>query len=130
MSTKRKLDFQNKALNGQTFYVDIKAETLRRKVTRRIKELGGCIEGFLSKDIDLVLTDKNNGEIKRPKDPKSVQTTNLSRGMNATSLYTIISVQTGLSKCKINVKLYTAVVCDTNSTGYCTIPEIFNNHNI
>lgn len=87
--TKRKLDFQNKALHGQTFYIDIKAETLRRKITRRIKDLGGCIEGFLSKDIDLVVTDKNQSELKKSQSAKSVETANLSRG-NIQNLYIYI----------------------------------------
>ncbi|XP_063412459.1 uncharacterized protein LOC134695178 [Mytilus trossulus] len=79
---KRKLDFQDQPFHFKTFYLDIKAETVKRKVVRRIRELGGTVEGFLSKDVHLVITDKKNGELERKsnKEVKTIQISNLSRG--------------------------------------------------
>ena len=85
--SKRKLDFHDKPFYCKSFYIDIKAETARRKIVRRIKDLGGTVEGFLSKDIDLFITDKKNGDLsttcKEEKKTKSIQiSNNLSRGTN------------------------------------------------
>ncbi|CAC5407485.1 unnamed protein product [Mytilus coruscus] len=79
---KRKLDFQDQPFHFKTFYLDIKAETVKRKVIRRIRELGGTVEGFLSKDVHLVITDKKNGELERKsnKEVKTIEISNLSRG--------------------------------------------------
>lgn len=92
---KRKLDFQNQPFHFKTFYLDIKAETVKRKVIRRIRELGGTVEGFLSKDVHLVITDKKNGELERKsnKEVKTIQISNLSRGMY---LHLRLSVIVGL----------------------------------
>lgn len=81
---KRKLDFHDKPFDCKSFYIDIKAETARRKIVRRIKDLGGTVEGFLSKDIDLFITDKKNGDLSttcKEVKTKSIQiSSNLSRG--------------------------------------------------
>jgi len=55
--TRRQLDFREKPYQHKTFYLDVKADITRRKVIRRIKELGGQIEEFLSKDVKVLLTD-------------------------------------------------------------------------
>jgi hypothetical protein len=50
------------------------------------KDLGGTVEGFLSKDIDLFITDKKNGDLSttcKEEKTKSIQiSNNLSRGTN------------------------------------------------
>ena len=54
---RRQLSFQDVPYNGKLFYLDIRQPPLKHKITRRIVDLGGKIESFLSKEIDLILTD-------------------------------------------------------------------------
>ncbi|XP_033736590.1 uncharacterized protein LOC117324871 [Pecten maximus] len=57
---RRQLDFREKILTQRTFYIDIREEDLRKRITRRVKDLGGQVEDFLSKDVNILLTDSNN----------------------------------------------------------------------
>ncbi|XP_062566119.1 protein DBF4 homolog A-like [Saccostrea cucullata] len=55
---RRKLQF---APSSQTtYYLDISSDKVKAKAVQRILSLHGKIEQFLSKDVNLVLTDKNN----------------------------------------------------------------------
>ena len=56
-SARRKLSFVL-PFNGQSFYLDIKNASLKTRISRRITDLGGQIEDFLSKDVNLLITDK------------------------------------------------------------------------
>lgn len=57
---RRQLDFREKVFTEKTFYIDIREEDLKKRISRRIHELGGQVEGFLSKDVHIMVTDSNN----------------------------------------------------------------------
>ena len=55
---RRKLSFEKLPYSGKSFYLDIKNASVKTKISRRITDLGGQIETFLSKDVHLLITDK------------------------------------------------------------------------
>ena len=55
---RRQLSFANLPYHGKCFYLDIKNSSLKTRLSRRILDLGGQIENFLSKDINLLITEK------------------------------------------------------------------------
>ena len=55
---RRKLSFAKLPYSGQSFYLDINNASLKARISRRVLELGGQIENFLSKDVDLLITEK------------------------------------------------------------------------
>ncbi|XP_069127690.1 uncharacterized protein [Argopecten irradians] len=57
---RRQLDFREKILTKRTFYIDVREEELRKRIIRRVKDLGGQVEDFLSKDVNILLTDSNS----------------------------------------------------------------------
>ncbi|KAK3606195.1 hypothetical protein CHS0354_010843 [Potamilus streckersoni] len=57
----RRLHFQGLPLKKKKFYVDIKSTSLKKKVCKRIADLGGEVDGFLSRDVHLLITDKDGG---------------------------------------------------------------------
>ncbi|KAH3694274.1 hypothetical protein DPMN_081714 [Dreissena polymorpha] len=54
---RRSLSFADLPYVGKRFYVDVRSNAQRTKVIQRIQNLGGHIENFLSKDVDLLVTD-------------------------------------------------------------------------
>lgn len=58
--SRRRLDFTNVSspLYGKSFYLDLRKPLLREKVIKCIRVLGGKIEDFLCKEIDLLITDR------------------------------------------------------------------------
>ena len=56
---RRKLDFVDRPYSRKTFYLDIRASQLKSKISKRIADLGGRVEEFLSKELHLVVTDRN-----------------------------------------------------------------------
>lgn len=67
-----------------SYYLDISSTKQRAKVVQRILALQGKIEEFLSKDVNLVLTDRNNiskeSETPETSSVTQKQTLPLSRG--------------------------------------------------
>lgn len=64
---RRKLNFKEKPWFDKIFYIDVRSENVKSKIAKRIKELGGQIEGFLTKDIHLLITDKTKNDIEHEK---------------------------------------------------------------
>ncbi|XP_021343705.1 uncharacterized protein LOC110443667 [Mizuhopecten yessoensis] len=85
---RRQLDFREKILTKTTFYIDIREDDLKKRISRRIRDLGGQVEGFLSKDVHILLTDSNNtsqkigpsASLTPSPDPETKITVPLSRG--------------------------------------------------
>lgn len=79
---RRKLQFVPSS--QRTYYLDISSTKQRAKVVQRILALQGKIEEFLSKDVNLVLTDRNNiskeSETHETSSVTQKQTLPLSRG--------------------------------------------------
>ncbi|PFX20604.1 uncharacterized protein LOC111336681 [Stylophora pistillata] len=63
---KRRLEFQHEKhqepLKGCTFYLDLENYRKAGSLKARIKELGGAVEEFLSKDISCVVTNKKDAD--------------------------------------------------------------------
>ncbi|KAG8573772.1 hypothetical protein GDO81_012543, partial [Engystomops pustulosus] len=51
-----------KPFTGQVFYLDITSRLVAGKLEREIKELGGTVEGFLSKEITYLVTNKKEAK--------------------------------------------------------------------
>ncbi|XP_026537149.1 protein DBF4 homolog A [Notechis scutatus] len=67
-----------KPLTGKVFYLDIPSNTLSDKIAKDLKELGGRVEGFLSKDINYLISNKKEakfaalGQVSPVPSPESV----------------------------------------------------------
>uniref|UniRef100_A0A8C6XE25 Protein DBF4 homolog A n=1 Tax=Naja naja TaxID=35670 RepID=A0A8C6XE25_NAJNA len=67
-----------KPLTGKVFYLDIPSNILSDKIAKDLKELGGRVEGFLSKDINYLISNKKEakfaalGQISPVPSPESV----------------------------------------------------------
>ncbi|KAM3823801.1 protein DBF4 homolog A [Vipera latastei] len=67
-----------KPLTGKVFYLDIPSNTLSEKIAKDLKELGGKVEGFLSKDINYLISNKKEakfaalGQVSPVPSPESV----------------------------------------------------------
>nr|XP_020640785.1 protein DBF4 homolog A isoform X1 [Pogona vitticeps]XP_020640786.1 protein DBF4 homolog A isoform X1 [Pogona vitticeps] len=68
-----------KPLTGKVFYLDIPSNILSEKIAKDLKELGGRVEGFLSKDISYLISNKKEakfaqtlGQISPVPSPESV----------------------------------------------------------
>ncbi|KAM6451018.1 protein DBF4 homolog A isoform 1-T3 [Liasis olivaceus] len=68
-----------KPLTGKVFYLDIPSNILSEKIAKDLKELGGRVEGFLSKDISYLISNKKEakfaqtlGQISSVPSPESV----------------------------------------------------------
>ncbi|XP_070623104.1 protein DBF4 homolog A [Erythrolamprus reginae] len=67
-----------KPLIGKVFYLDIPSNTLSDKIAKDLKELGGRVEGFLSKDINYLISNKKEakfaalGQVSPVPSPESV----------------------------------------------------------
>jgi len=57
---RRQLNFIELPFAGKTFYTDVKSSSLKAKIIHRIQSLGGQVETFLSKDISLFITDRED----------------------------------------------------------------------
>ncbi|XP_062983334.1 protein DBF4 homolog A isoform X2 [Elgaria multicarinata webbii] len=51
-----------KPLTGKVFYLDIPSNVLSEKIAKDLKELGGRVEGFLSKDISYLISNKKEAK--------------------------------------------------------------------
>ncbi|KAJ6666701.1 hypothetical protein lerEdw1_020425 [Lerista edwardsae] len=51
-----------KPLTGKVFYLDIPSNTLSEKIAKDLKELGGRVEGFLSKEISYLISNKKEAK--------------------------------------------------------------------
>ncbi|XP_033020834.1 protein DBF4 homolog A [Lacerta agilis] len=51
-----------KPLTGKVFYLDIPSNVLSEKIAKDLKELGGKVEGFLSKDISYLISNKKEAK--------------------------------------------------------------------
>ncbi|XP_063159660.1 protein DBF4 homolog A [Candoia aspera] len=51
-----------KPLTGKVFYLDIPSNILSEKIAKDLKELGGRVEGFLSKDISYLISNKKEAK--------------------------------------------------------------------
>ncbi|NXK93008.1 DBF4A protein, partial [Formicarius rufipectus] len=54
-----------KPLTGKTFYLDIPSNVISEKLGKDLKELGGRVESFLSKDINYLVTNKKEAKFAR-----------------------------------------------------------------
>ncbi|KAL7976563.1 hypothetical protein Chor_008512 [Crotalus horridus] len=67
-----------KPLTGKVFYLDIPSNTLSEKIAKDLKELGGKVEEFLSKDINYLISNKKEakfaalGQVSSVPSPESV----------------------------------------------------------
>ncbi|MEE6466747.1 hypothetical protein FKM82_007039 [Ascaphus truei] len=52
----------SKPLTGKVFYLDLPSNVISEKLEKDIKELGGTVEGFLSKDISYLITNKKEAK--------------------------------------------------------------------
>ncbi|XP_018422364.1 PREDICTED: protein DBF4 homolog A [Nanorana parkeri] len=55
-----------KPLTGRVFYLDIPSKLICEKLEKDIKELGGTVEGFLSKEISYLITSKKEAKCTKP----------------------------------------------------------------
>ncbi|CAH2282364.1 DBF4 homolog A [Pelobates cultripes] len=53
-----KVQDASKPLTGKIFYLDLTSKIISEKLEKDIKELGGTVEGFLSKEISYLITNK------------------------------------------------------------------------
>uniref|UniRef100_A0A8C8SAG0 DBF4 zinc finger n=1 Tax=Pelusios castaneus TaxID=367368 RepID=A0A8C8SAG0_9SAUR len=51
-----------KSLTGKVFYLDIPSTVISQKLEKDLKELGGRVEGFLSKDISYLISNKKEAK--------------------------------------------------------------------
>uniref|UniRef100_A0A452I7C9 BRCT domain-containing protein n=1 Tax=Gopherus agassizii TaxID=38772 RepID=A0A452I7C9_9SAUR len=51
-----------KPLTGKVFYLDIPSNVISEKLEKDLKELGGRVEGFLSKDISYLISNKKEAK--------------------------------------------------------------------
>ncbi|KAJ7322291.1 hypothetical protein JRQ81_018578 [Phrynocephalus forsythii] len=51
-----------KPLTGKVFYLDIPSNILSEKIAKDLKDLGGRVEGFLSKDISYLISNKKEAK--------------------------------------------------------------------
>ncbi|KAH0627480.1 hypothetical protein JD844_003229 [Phrynosoma platyrhinos] len=51
-----------KPLTGKVFYLDVPSNVLSEKIAKDLKELGGRVEGFLSKDINYLISNKKEAK--------------------------------------------------------------------
>ncbi|NXP18108.1 DBF4A protein, partial [Scytalopus superciliaris] len=54
-----------KPLTGKTFYLDIPSNVISEKLGKDLKDLGGRVESFLSKDINYLVTNKKEAKFAR-----------------------------------------------------------------
>ncbi|NXT10708.1 DBF4A protein, partial [Prunella fulvescens] len=54
--------FKFKPLTGKVFYLDIPSNVISEKLGKDLKELGGRVESFLSKDINYLVTNKKEAK--------------------------------------------------------------------
>ncbi|NXK35777.1 DBF4A protein, partial [Piprites chloris] len=54
-----------KPLTGKVFYLDIPSNVISEKLEKDLKELGGRVESFLSKDINYLVTNKKEAKFAR-----------------------------------------------------------------
>ncbi|XP_045157570.2 uncharacterized protein LOC123523891 [Mercenaria mercenaria] len=82
LRARRSLTFEERPYAGKTFYVDVKSASAKSKISQRIQHLGGQIENFLSKDLSLLITDKNSTRQSRDdcSSKQAVKSVPLSRG--------------------------------------------------
>nr|XP_058961921.1 protein DBF4 homolog B-like [Pocillopora verrucosa] len=56
--SRRRLQYPVTSLQGKTFFIHVRSAVKAREVEKKIKELGGVVEKFLSKDLSCVVTDQ------------------------------------------------------------------------
>ncbi|NXN38361.1 DBF4A protein, partial [Rhinoptilus africanus] len=73
--------FKYKPLTGKVFYLDIPSNVISEKIGKDLKELGGRVESFLSKDISYLVSNKKEakfapalGQISPVPSPESART--------------------------------------------------------
>lgn len=114
---RRKLQFVPSS--QRTYYLDISSTKQRAKVVQRILALQGKIEEFLSKDVNLVLTDRNNiskeSETPETSSVTQKQTLPLSRGKILKKKFKRVYEQMKrikiLLSCMYNLKYQIIVLC-------------------
>lgn len=111
---RRKLQFVPSS--QRTYYLDISSTKQRAKVVQRILALQGKIEEFLSKDVNLVLTDRNNiskeSETPETSSVTQKQTLPLSRGKILKKKFKrVYDEEKILLSCMYNLKYQIIVLC-------------------
>lgn len=70
LRSRRRLRYPAASLEGKAFFLHIQSASKARDLEKKIKELGGVVENFLSKDISFVVTDQATTSLRQTSQKK------------------------------------------------------------